>query len=801
LKISLNWIKNYVNLDGIATDQIVDKLTISGLEVEEVEDKGKEFDNIVIGFVKEKKKHPNADKLSVCIVTDGQEDFNVVCGAPNVDAGQKVAFAKIGAVIPNGGFVIAKARLRGEVSMGMICSASELGLSDDHAGILVLDSELKEGQSLSEALGLNDTVLEVGITPNRPDALSHIGVARDVAALFNRELKLPEINIKGTSGDINSVASVEILNLKGCPRYTAKVVRNVKVKESPVWLKNRLTSIGLRPINNIVDITNFILHETGQPLHAFDLDKVEGHKIIVRSAEDGETFVTLDSKERKLVATDLVICDAKRSVAIAGVMGGENSEITSETKNILIESAYFNSSDIRKTAKKLALSTDASYRFERGTDPGNTLYVAERAAELMALLGEGEILNGAIDVYPNKIERLKVSLRFARITKILGFEIANEDVKLSLRNLGFEIAGENETSIEAIVPTFRPDVEREIDLIEEVARIYGYDKIPAVEKIAITLEKKTDQSAFKDILRTAANSLGFYEIISNSLQPAEIASVTGRTIDMLNPQSFDMASLRTSLLQGALYAVAKNINVGEKNLTLFEIGNVFNKLTEGEIKSFNDFSEVEKIMFVITGKADVAKWYCKERNFDIYDMKGLVNSFLGSIGPDNILNDSYSYVENKYYDFILEKTFENHVVGFGGLVKKDILKIFDIQQEVFAFEFNIADISGVTKPVRKFSELLKYPKITRDCAFILDKNILGEEVTKLIYNSGSQLLKKVELFDIFESGNLGINKKSMAFSLEYYDVTRTLKDEEVEKDFNKAVEAVKLELKAEFRGA
>ncbi|MCU7492479.1 MAG: phenylalanine--tRNA ligase subunit beta [Ignavibacteria bacterium] len=800
MKISLNWLKDYVDLEGIASSEIIDKLTISGLEVEDVEEKGAEFDNIVVGFVKEKKKHPNADKLSVCAVSTGAEEFNVVCGAPNVQAGQKVAFAKIGAVIPEGGFKITKAKLRGEVSMGMICSEKELGLSDDHSGIMVLDNGFEPGTPLKEALGLDDTVIEVAITPNRPDALSHIGVARDLAAIFNRKVKLPEVNVAEAGERIEKLASVEIQDNAGCPRYTARVIRNVNVKESPNWLKKKLTSVGLRPINNIVDVTNFILHELGQPLHAFDLDRLEGQKIVVRRASDGETFTTLDSKERKLTSNDLMICDAEKPVAIAGVMGGENSEVTNATKNILLESAYFNPSSIRKTSKSLILSTDASYRYERGTDPNITPYAANRAMQLMAELAGGEVQTGTIDVYPEKIEPMHVTLRFNQIERILGFGVEKGEVKDILLNLGLKSVMEGESELTFEVPTFRPDIEREIDLIEEIARIYGYDRIPTVEKISITLSGKTDQSAFKDTLRDAANGLGFYEIISNSLQSKEVASLTGSPVEMLNPLSVDMAALRTSLLPGALYAVAKNLNVGEKNLKLFEIGHVFNKLSEGEIKSFKDFSETPDMMFTVTGKADTVSWYSKERAYDIYDLKGIVNSFLEKICLDNVLVDSYNLVENKNFEYIFEKKYKDQVVGRGGLVRKDVLKKFDISQEVYCFEFNLSALAEIPVPQKRFKGLLKFPKVLRDCAFILDKNVTSQDVVGLIYKSSSNLLKKAELFDIFESRNLGPGKRSMAFSLEYYDENRTLKDEEVDKDFNRAVEAVIKQLNAEFRG-
>lgn len=800
MKISLNWVKDYVDLEGISVSDIIEKLTISGLEVEDVEDKGKELDNFVVGYVKEKKKHPNADKLSVCQVSTGDEVFNVVCGAPNVEAGQKVAFAKIGAVVPEGGFKITKAKLRGEVSMGMICSERELGLSDNHQGIMVLDSSLEPGTPLALALGLDDIIFEISVTPNRPDALSHIGVARDVAALFNRPLRLPEIKLNESPEAIEKAAAVEVLDPSGCPRYTARTVKNVKVQDSPAWLKKKLSNIGLRPINNVVDVTNFILHEIGQPLHAFDLNRLAGNKIIVKRASDGETFVTLDSKERRLFSTDLVICDAERPVAIAGVMGGENSEVTADTKDILIESAYFNPSSIRKTAKSLILSTDASYRFERGTDPNITAYAASRAAQLISELGGGEVLSGMIDVYPEKIIPLNVTLRFSRITKVLGFEIANEEVKQILVNLGLRILSESGDELMLEVPTYRPDIEREVDVIEEVARIYGYDKIPAVEKISITLEPKTDPSVIKDRIRDAANALGFFEIISNSLQSVEVAAVTGNPIEVLNPQSADMSALRTSLLQGALYAVAKNLNSGEKNLMLFEVGNIFNKLSESEIKSFADISETESLMFVVSGKAQSTSWFAKERSFDIYDLKGLINSFLEKICLDNVLNDSYYLIENKNFQYKIAKRFNDIEIGSGGLVSKDVLKKFDISQDVYCFEFNLTELAKIPVPQKRFRDLLKFPKVVRDCAFILDRQVTSDDVTGLIYKNSSSLLKKVELFDIFESQNLGEGKRSLAFSLEYFDENRTLKDEEVEKDFSKAIEAVVKELNAEFRG-
>ncbi len=800
MKISLNWLKDYVDVSDIPVNDIIKKLTDSGLEVEDAEFQAAKFENMVVGFVKEKKKHPNADKLSLCVVTDETTDYNVVCGAPNVAQGQKIAFAKIGAVIPNGNFKIAKTKIRGEVSEGMICSGKELGINDDHSGIMVLDENAEIGKPLSSFLGLDDVILEIGITPNRPDALSHIGVARDVAAIFNSELKYPQIKIQEADDKAEDFASIEILNSDGCPRYSARVVKDVTIKESPEWLKKKLTSIGLRPINNIVDVTNFVLHEIGQPLHAFDLDELSGKKIVVKNAVEGEKFVTLDSKERKLKATDLMICDAEKPVAVAGVMGGENSEVSEKTKNILIESAYFNPSSVRKTSRSLQLSTDASYRFERGTDPGNTVWASSRAAQLMAELGGGSILKGVIDNYPSKIESKKVSVRFARIEKILGYIIPTGQVKEILLKLGLMLISEEETSLTFSVPTFRPDLEREIDLIEEVARIYGYDKIPVVERIPITLEEKFDHSEYKDLIRNSAIALGLNEIISISLISKEEAELFEIPVEVLNPQSNDMAMLRTSLLQGALQTVAKNLNAGEKNLKLFEVGDIFYKSHNGEIKSFNDFTEKEKISIILTGKDGEIAWQEKERLVDFYDLKALVNGLLSKIYLDYQLQDSYNHDGNLIFEYIYSKNYKNIIVGSGGLVRKDILKKFEINQDVYYFEFDINLLKDVPVVKKEFKELLKFPKVLRDCAFVVDKETTCDEIVESITKGSSKLLKKVLLFDVFENEMLGTGKKSTAFSLEYYDEKRTLNDDEVDKDFENMVNFVVKKLNAEFRG-
>ena len=800
MKISLNWLKNYIDLNGISVDEIVDKLSYAGLEVEEVIDQAKQFDNIIVGFVKERIKHPNADKLSLCTVNDGENDYNVVCGAPNVDAGQKIAFAKVGAIIPNGQFKIEKAKIRGEVSFGMICSEKELGISDNHEGILVLDESLIVGTSLSDALGFNDVLIEVAITPNRADALSHIGIARDLSALFNRELIIPQIKLFEAKEMSESVATIEIINSERCPRYVGKVVKNVSVIESPEWLKTRLKSIGLRPINNIVDVTNFVLHEIGQPLHAFDLDKLAKKKIVVKCADVGEKFVTLDSKERILKNTDLLICDGEKAVAIAGVMGGENSEVTRTTKNVLIESAFFNPSSVRKTAKHLSLSTDASFRFERGADYNKCLWAAQRTAQLIQETGGGEILSGEIDIYPNPIKVRTTSFRFDRVEKILGYSVPKEEIKNILVKLGFKFIDSNDQSITLEIPSYRHDIEREIDVIEEIARIYGYNNIPEVNKIPITLEEKVDQSSFGDSLRNIFTSLGFYEIVTNSLLEQEICALFAKPIALMNPQNSEMSHLRTSLIPGMLRTIQNNLKVNEKDLRLFEIGKVFSKNTDEGIESFDDFSEEEQILFAITGNSVRTSWASPDVPFNIYDLKGYIESSLSKLIKNNTLH--FSIVE--HYKF-LESQFEisngEKSIGFGGVVAGNLLKQFDINQPVFVFISNIQNIRANIIAKHGFDELLKFPKVIRDLAFVVDSNLDAGSVEAIIWKASSNLLHNIKLFDIFQSESLGIGKKSLAFQLEYFDSSKTLTEDEVDKDFRNAIKAVEKQLNAQLRGS
>ncbi|MGB5530792.1 MAG: phenylalanine--tRNA ligase subunit beta, partial [Ignavibacteriaceae bacterium] len=557
--------------------------------------------------------------------------------------------------------------------------------------------------------------------------------------------------------------------------------------------------IGLRPINNVVDVTNFILHELGQPLHAFDLDQLAKRKIVVKSIKSEMNFNTLDSKKRLLPQGTMMICDGEREVAIAGLMGGENSEVTESTKNILIESAYFNPASIRKTSKNLQLATDSSYRFERGTDPANTVFAAQRAAQLIASLAGGEIAKGIIDEYAGRIRNAEVKLRLPRLKKILGYDVPKLEVIKILQKLGINLLKDLGDSLEVIIPTFRPDIEREADLIEEVARIAGYEKIPAVEKVSITLNKRKDEFEIEDRIRDSAASLGFSEMVNNPLIPEANSQLTGRPIKVSNPQSVDMAYLRTSLIVSALPAISNNIKKGEKDISVFEIGKVFNSF-QNKINTFSDFEEKKKLLFVLTGKKRSHQWYSDETDYDIYDLKGVINSFLTKISLDNVLNDSYNSIQNKIYDYQFSVNLKDSVIGIGGKLNNDVLGKFDISQPVFSFEADLSLIDVLINNKKTFKELLKYPKVLRDFAFLFDKSVKYASVKDFIIKESGEILKSVELFDLFESSEIGKDKKSMAFSLEYYDFNRTLTDEEVDKDFQSLITKITTNFNAILRG-
>ncbi|MCL4244923.1 MAG: phenylalanine--tRNA ligase subunit beta, partial [Candidatus Dadabacteria bacterium] len=571
--ISLNWLKEYVDF-SVSPEELADRLTMSGLEVESIEYTGKALENVVVAEILDMGKHPDADKLSLCRVTDGENEYPIVCGASNMKTGDKVALAKTGTVLPPGpkfpeGITIKKAKIRGQVSEGMLCAENELGLGTESDGIMILPPGAVPGTRLIDEIGINDVLLEIGITPNRPDCLSVVGAAREVAAILSGTAGYPETPVKESGAPVGDYVSVEIQSPEKCPRYTCRVISGVKIGPSPGWMKARLESSGIRSINNVVDVTNYVLIELGQPLHAFDYDLVKGKKIVVRQAEDGETITTLDGVERKLAADDLLICDGERAVALAGVMGGADTEVTEGTTNILLESAYFSPDTVRKTARKTGLKSESSYRFERGVDPEGVVKALDRAAALIAELSGGEVAAGRIDEYPVKIEPAVVSVTGARVNAILGTDISEDEIISIQERLGLELLSAENGVLTFKVPTYRVDLTREIDVIEETARLYGYDNVPVtLPAVAMKTELqggvRTVQAKFKDVF--TAN--GFYEAVNYSFEDEELLALfsPGKALPILNPISKDGAVMRTSLTAGLVKNVLLNLSRQENDV-------------------------------------------------------------------------------------------------------------------------------------------------------------------------------------------------------------------------------------------
>ena len=660
MKISLNWLRNYIDI-SLPVDDLVKGLTDLGIEVESVEDQQKKLDKFVIGKVLERKKHPNADKLSVCKVDAGTgEILNIVCGAPNVDAGQTVCVALVGAIVPNGGFEIKKAKLRGEPSEGMICSARELELGDDHSGIMVLDTELPVGTPFAEYLKQNDVVIEISITPNRGDLLSHIGIARELGALTGNKLKEPEIQDDFSGSGLAEKISVDIENPKGCLRYCGSLVEGITVKESPEWLKNTLTAVGLRPINNIVDVTNYVMMECGQPLHAFDYDAISGKKIIVRSAGNDKKFVTLDSKERTLRDDILLICDGSKPVALAGIMGGENSEINNNTVNVFIESAYFDPVLTRLSSKFLGLQSDSSYRFERGVDIDRTEWACKRAASLIAELGGGKIVNGFIDNYPVKLDKLNVALRLSHLNRIAGTEYSAEQAIELLGKIGIEkVTATNEEITFSIPQSRREDLTREIDLIEDVIRLDGYDKIEIPESGNLYFDTRDFQGKQYDMLREVRKYIvgrGFKEVISNTLVEDNFEKKFGENfISLMNPSSDKMNVLRSNLYTGMFEVIKLNFENSNTSLKLFETGNSFTNDEKGGI------FENKSILLVMAGERDFKHFSEKSRNFNILDMAAEAEGLLAKLSVENIKKYDYN-AQNALMDYSIEYKSRNNVI-------------------------------------------------------------------------------------------------------------------------------------------
>lgn len=801
MKISYNWLKDFINLE-LSPEETAEKLTLIGLEVEEVTSYGNKLEGVVVGEVLEVREHPNADRLRICIVDTGSETAQIVCGADNVAAGQKVPVATVGATLPpqkegDDPFTIRKAKLRGEESNGMICAEDELGLSENHEGIMVLADDLEPGTSLFEAMDLyEDSIIEIEITPNRPDATCHLGVARDLAAVLDLELCKPFTTDFEEAEPLSEI-DIDIQSPEKCHRYVGKMVKGVTIEESPSWLKNRLEAIDVRPVNNVVDITNYVMFELGQPLHAFDSDTIKGDKIIVKEFDKTITFETLDHIERECSEGTLFICDAEEPVAIAGVMGGVDSEVSDNTTNLLIESAYFDPGTIRKTAKEQILQSDASYRFERGVDPQLQRIAAERSAELIAEIAGGEVLDSCSDVHPVKTEKKELTLRKSYVNRLLGTEFSIDEIQDILRGLEFDLVKKEEETITYSIPTFRPDLEREVDLIEEVGRLFDYNNIPTPKHGTFSSpEPISDWEKLVSRARETAKGMRFREIYSNSLMPKKDATLLGDLGDMihtLNPISKDMTTLRPSLLYGFLSSVAYNFNRKVKGVRFFEVGNVFEKGEEGTYH--RNIQEETNILFGLAGFKHIEHWKTEAEHYDVFDLKAPARSFLQKLGVYRVLDQQADE------DNVLKYTYNDRVVGEIYAVDKDMREHYEIEFPAFVAEFSLTRIEKVLEQINRpgYEPVSKFPSFEFDFAVIVDRSVKAGTLLKAIEETAGESLEDLDVFDVFEGESLGKNKKSIAFRLSFLDKNKTLTIKDVEPIINKVLKVLDNRYSAKLR--
>lgn len=806
MRISYNWLKQFIKLD-LPSEETAALLTDLGLEVEVVEKfqtvKGG-LQGIVVGEVKTCAQHPDADRLKVTTVDLGEGNpIQIVCGAPNVAVGQKVPVATIGTTLydkEGNEFQIKKGKIRGQESHGMICAEDELGLGDNHDGILILDNTIKIGTPLAKVLNVeNDEVFEIGLTPNRADAMSHMGVARDLRAGLVQQNMQPELITPSVSSfrvDKRTLKiDAEVKDVKLAPRYCGLTISGVNVKPSPDWLQNRLKAIGLTPKNNIVDATNYVLHELGQPLHAFDASKIHG-KIIVKTLEAGTKFKTLDDIERILHEEDLMICDEKGPLCIAGVFGGKESGVSENTTNIFLESAYFNPVSIRKTAKRHGLSTDASFRFERGIDPTITEYALKRAAILIKEIAGGEITSDLIDIYPKKIEDFTVLLNFNKVNKLIGQEIPKETIKKILVSLDIKVNSVSDAGLGLIIPAYRVDVQREIDVIEEILRVYGYNNVQFSKKLNATVSNssRTEDYKVQNSIAAQLNSLGFHEMMANSLTTPDYVKLSEKlkeefNVMMLNPLSNDLSAMRQSLLFSGLEAVSYNINRRNADLKLFEFGKSYHKMPSG-------YEEIKHLSLFVTGNRQAENWTTPQKTSDFFLFKGYVQSILTRL---SLTKTQTIPVTNDVFNEGIAIAIGNDVLVELGTVKKSILKYFDIKQEVFYADFNWNLILKLISIKIKYQDIPKYPEVRRDLSLLLDKNISFDELYAIARSSEKNLLKDIQLFDVYEGKNLPEGKKSYALSFILQDTTKTLTDEQIDKIMNKLQQHFEKEVGAILR--
>jgi len=795
MRISYNWLKQFIKIDW-KSDETAALLTDLGLEVEVVdafESVAGGLKGIVIGHVLTCEKHPDADKLKITTVDlgDGNAPVQIVCGASNVAAGQKVPVATIGTKLydkDGSAFEIKKGKIRGQESHGMICAEDEIGLGNSHDGIMILADDLIPGTPASKVFNIEvDEVFEIGLTPNRADAMSHMGVARDLkAGLLQSNVTTEFITPSVSKFKVDKRTlkiDVKVEDTKLAPRYAGITISGITVKPSPSWLQNRLKAIGLTPKNNIVDVTNYVLHELGQPLHAFDADKINGNKIIVKTVAAGTKFTTLDAIERTLHEEDLMICDETGPICMAGVFGGANSGVTETTTNIFLESAYFNPVSIRKTAKRHTLSTDASFRFERGIDPEITAYALKRAALLIQEVAGGEITSDLIDNYPKKIEDFNVFLSFEKVNKLIGEELKKETIKNILASLDIKIISISDSGLGLNIPPYRVDVQREVDVIEEILRVYGYNNIKTPNKInaSVSNSSRTEEFKVQNIIANQLCALGFNEMMANSLTTSNYVAyseqiLSEETVTMLNPLSNDLSVMRQSMLFSALEAVSYNINRRNSDLKLFEFGKTYHSIKENYI-------EKKHLTITMSGNASTESWNLAQKPTDFFLFKGYITGVLSKLNIDTKVK-TVPVTQDIFAEGI-GFSIGNEVIVEFGTIKKSVLKQFDIKQEVFYGDINWDAIQKYVSNKIKLVDIPKFPEVRRDLALLVNQSVTFEALYLEAKQTEKSLLKNINLFDVYEGKNLPEGKKSYALSFVLQDTSNTLTDVQIDKIMNK----------------
>ncbi len=804
MRVSYNWLKEYVDF-SLSPPELAKCLTMAGLEVSDILYLGSEVENVVVGEILSLKPLSQADKLSLCQVSDGKQIFSIVCGAKNIKVKDLVPLARVGAKLP-GGRRISKAKIRGQSSYGMLCSEKELGVGEDASGIRILPPGSKLGEDIKKTLALEEVVLEVELTTNRSDCASIFGIAREVSAILGGNLKPPRIELKENGISVFDLAKVEILHPQACRRYTARIIRDLKVGSSPSWLVRKLETVGLRAINNVVDVTNYVLIELGHPLHAFDYDKLAEHKILVRFATPGEKLLTLDNEQRRLTEKNLLIADAERPVALAGIIGGTETSVDQSTRNVLLESAYFAPQVVRSTARQLGIDTESSYRFERGVDVENVLIASNRACQLIQELAGGKVASGVIDVYPQPFSPVEIEFSPEETNHILGSNISPKEMSEILTRLGFKISQkEGEKHLWVRVPSYRNDISRPIDLVEEIARLYGYDKIPSgMPKIEISGSVDDKVLMLEDFVRDVLTGLGLCEVVSRSLVSPEcyneldVAIPTGLkgTVEITNPLSREQSLLRTSLLPGLLSVLKWNLNHGVPDMKIFEIGRVF---FPGK-----GMPEEKRILSgVLVGAQEERYWEDSSKAIDFYYVKGIVDSLLGGLGIDPQRRGESGIEKSSH--FLLEGGISNKIMvdneplgDFGELANK-VSRKMEFRDKVYIFELDFDKLCGLIEIKKKYKRMSRFPWVSRDIALVAPQGLTFGEICVKIKKVGGELVQDVKLFDVYLGKQIEPGKRGLACKIIYQSMEKTLRDEQVNSLHMRIVEELERDLKVKVR--